>query len=208
MEVRYNPEFGILLLTIILFTACASQRLYYHDADNGRDRFSREIMAAGRGTTEQLSAFLLQNNLDISPDYATYLAQLYIYEAGLEGVNHDIAFAQMCLETGFLKYRGVTNLAQNNFAGLGSVDSLTPGDAFPSAQMGVRAHIQHLKAYGCKDDLRKDPVDRRFEFVERGSAETIDQLEGRWSTDPDYAEKIDGMLTRLYQERKTGNAVK
>ena len=41
--------------------------------------------------------------------------------------------------------------------------------------------IQHLYAYGCKDDLPKGEtiVDPRFSYVKRGSAKTWEKLNGR-----------------------------
>jgi hypothetical protein len=120
-------------------------------------------MASGRSSAAQLAAFLAYHNPEVDSAYARYLAELYIFEAQIEGVDHDVAFAQMCLETGC-----------------------------------VRAHIQHLKAYGSRDDLRMPNVDNRFHYVERGSATTIYQLQGRWSTDPEYADKIAQLMERMF----------
>jgi hypothetical protein len=155
-------------------------------------------MASGRSSAAQLAAFLAYHNPEVDSAYARYLAELYIFEAQIEGVDHDVAFAQMCLETGFLQYDGVADAQQFNFAGLGAVDEHTAGEQFPSAAIGVRAHIQHLKAYGSRDDLRMPNVDNRFHYVERGSATTIYQLQGRWSTDPEYADKIAQLMERMF----------
>ena len=117
----------------------------------------------------------------------------------MEGVNHDIAFAQMCLETGFLRYGGDVKPGQYNFCGLGATGGGEPGLSFPDPRIGVRAHIQHLKAYGSTEDLNNDLVDPRFHFVVRGRAPTIQGLTGTWAADPRYSEKITAILKRLYE---------
>ncbi|MEH2168652.1 MAG: cell wall hydrolase, partial [Nostoc sp.] len=71
--------------------------------------------------------------------------------------------------------------------------------SFPSARIGVRAHVQHLKAYASLEPLVQEVVDPRFRFVTRGIAPLIDQLSGRWSADLDYGTKISAMLKRLYE---------
>ena len=117
----------------------------------------------------------------------------------VEGINYDIAFSQMCLATNFLRFGGDAKPAQNNFADLGAVGGGAQGATFPSAQMGVRAHIQHLKAYANLEPLVQDVVDPRFRFVTRGIAPLVDQLSGRWSSDLDYGKKILAILRRLYE---------
>lgn len=75
---------------------------------------------------------------------------------------------------------------------------------FGSARLGVRAHIQHLKAYGSKDGIYPESkiVDPRFRFVAPGSAPTVEQLTERWSArkyDPPYGTKILNTLKSLYK---------
>lgn len=105
----------------------------------------------------------------------------------------------MCVETGFLRFGGDIKAEQNNFAGLGSIGGGTEAAAFPSARIGVRAHIQHLKAYASLEPLVNEVVDPRFRFVTRGVATKIDELSGRWSADLDYGSKITAMVKRLYE---------
>ncbi len=70
-------------------------------------------------------------------------------EAIQEGVNPDLAFIQMCHETGFLRFDGTVDKSQNNYCGLGATGNGVKGSTFLDQKEGVRAHIQHLKAYGC-----------------------------------------------------------
>ena len=157
-----------------------------------------KIMSGGNTSVAQLQQFLRNNNqagLEQFPD----LPMLYQEEGNIEGVNYDIAFSQMCLETGFLRFGGDIKSVQNNFAGLGSIGGGDETATFESARIGVRAHIQHLKAYASSDPLVQEVVDPRFRFVTRGVAPTIDQLSGRWSADLDYGKNILNILTDLYK---------
>ncbi len=144
-----------------------------------------------------LSGFLRHYNPEISSERALRLARLYVQEAGREGVNPELAFVQMCLETGFLRYGGQVAPGQNNFCGLGALDTGAAGAVFSSERAGVRAHIQHLKAYATAEPLRGSPLDPRYHLVPRGSAETAEDLAGRWATDPDYGNKLKALLLRL-----------
>lgn len=157
------------------------------------------IMGKGYITDENMAAYLARNNPRINPAETRELAKYYVEEAAAEGVNHDIAFAQMCLETGFLRFGGDVKPWQNNFAGLGAIGNGEPGLAFPDPRTGVRAQIQHLKAYGSEDPLNGELVNPRFRFVRRGCAPTIDGLAGTWAADKSYSDKIASILQRLYE---------
>jgi hypothetical protein len=86
----------------------------------------------------------------------------------------------------------------NNFCGLGAIGPEKTGERFPSPQMGVRAQIQHLKAYATADPLNQEQVDPRYDYVNRGSSPTIEKLSGSWAADRSYAEKIADILRRIY----------
>lgn len=156
------------------------------------------IMGQGNTTEVQLNLFLKSNNeaaLNQFPD----IAKLYREEATIEGVNYDIAFCQMCLETNYLRFGGVIKPSQNNFAGLGDVGGGPEGASFPNARIGVRAHIQLLKAYASTEPLVQEVVNPRFRFITRGIAPLVDQLSGRWAADPQYGQKIIAIVRRLYE---------
>lgn len=161
------------------------------------DYIEKRIRARGKYSIERLGRFLMRYNKDIDYHTARLFASYYIDEARVEGINSDIAFVQMCLETGFLKFGGIVKPGQNNFCGLGAVNSATLGNHFPTRRHGVRAHIQHLKAYVSNSFPRNALVDQRFHLVNRGSVITIEDLTGKWATDPDYARKLVGLLKRL-----------
>jgi len=109
-----------------------------------------------------------------------------------------VAFTQMCLETGFLNFGGDVKPEQFNFAGLGAIGGGEPGLSFPDPRTGIRAQVQHLKAYASEEPLNLALVNPRFRFVRRGSSPTIEGLAGTWAADRQYAVKINTMLQRLY----------
>jgi len=126
------------------------------------------------------------------------LPAIYREEAAIEGVNYDIAFCQMCLETGFLQFGGDVRPEQNNFGGIGAIGDGVRGDSFSDRRIGVRAQIQHLKAYATTKPLVQPLVDPRFSLVKRGTAPLLSQLAGRWAEDTNYDKKIMAILRRLY----------
>jgi len=156
------------------------------------------IMGDGILSPEAMSAFLLAANPWAEKEFVEDLAFIYIEESAVEGINHDTAFAQMCLETGFLSFTGLVSPEQNNFCGLGATGPGQPGERFPDPRTGVRAHIQHLKAYATDKPLKQELVDPRYYFVRFGSSPAIRGLSGTWATDELYADKIANILERLY----------
>ncbi|MGD1912035.1 MAG: N-acetylmuramoyl-L-alanine amidase [Rivularia sp. (in: cyanobacteria)] len=157
-----------------------------------------QIMSRGATSEVQLQIFLRDNNQDALVKFPD-LPKLYREEAVIEGVNHDIAFCQMCLETGFLRFGDDIEPQQNNFAGLATIGGGNETASFPSARVGVRAHIQHLKAYASLEPLAQENVDPRFRFVTRGIAPLVTDLSGRWSADSQYGQKIEALVKRLYE---------
>ncbi|OLP16031.1 cell wall hydrolase [Leptolyngbya sp. 'hensonii'] len=157
-----------------------------------------QIMGRGQTSEVQLMMFLKTNHESSLAQFPD-IAKLYREEAGMEGVNYDIAFCQMCVETTFLRFGGDVKPSQNNFASLGSIEGEPTGATFASTRLGVRAHIQHLKAYATKEPLVQELVDPRFRFITRGIAPQLEQLGGRWSADMEYGSRILALVRRLYE---------
>ena len=156
------------------------------------------IMGEGIIPEESLIAFLRYYN-PMAEDFAEELPGIYIEEAIIEGINYDVCFAQMCLETGYLGFGGLVIPEMNNFCGLGAIGPEQRGDWFPDKRTGVRAHIQHLKAYASFEPINQELVDPRHIFVRTGSSPKISGLSGTWAADTGYADKISGILERLYR---------
>ena len=163
-----------------------------------RPPIPENIMGKGRIMPMDMTAFLLSVNSSAEKNFVEKLAIIYTEESAIEGVNHDTAFAQMCLETGFLRFGGLVTADMNNFCGLGSIGPGQPGITFPDARTGVRAHVQHLKAYATEIPLKQELADPRYRYVRLGSSPSIKGLSGTWAADRSYADKINGILERLY----------
>ncbi len=191
-----NNDFSIYYLTPASYLNKSSEEIVELKTPSER------IMGKGKITSSTLANFLKNNNQSIDYSYIKTLAELYLEEAKLEGVNPDIAFTQMCLETGFLRFNGTVDKHQNNFCGLGAIGNGVKGQVFKNARQGVRAHIQHLKAYASTQNLNNKLVDSRFKFVKRGSVTNLSGLTGKWATDNKYDKKIRSLLDRLYRFSK------
>lgn len=153
-------------------------------------------MSKGSLKEGDLFDFISKNNPNLDKNYVSRVVRTYIDESQKEGVNHDIAIAQMLLETGYLNYQGVVSRSQNNFGGIGAVGGQSTGASFTSLEEGIRAHIQHLKAYASTKMPESPLADPRFFLVKRGSARTFYELTGRWATDEVYHQKIENILEK------------
>lgn len=141
------------------------------------------IMGSSIATAEQLNALLLYMNPQAA-EY-THLAAIFLDEGKKEGVRGDGAFCQSLIETGYFKFGGDVHPDQHNYAGLGATGGV-PGLSFPDDKTGVRAQIQHLKAYASTEALCQECVDPRYKYVKKGCAPTFEQLSGKWAV-PGYS---------------------
>ena len=167
------------------------------------------IMGKAKATADQMKSYLKKKNPSV-PQSVLDMIPLYISEGEAEGVRGDIAFAQSCLETGNFTFSGsAVTLPQNNFCGLGVTQRGKAGLSFESPQLGIRAQIQHLKAYASTDELRKARIDPRFRYVTRGCAPYAEWLgqkenpQGKgWAAGEKYGEKILSILKAIMEEGK------
>jgi hypothetical protein len=205
-ETTPETSIGRTLLTAIELTNneyLAKKEAAYKEAVQ---KTVQSIAGKGQAKADKLVAFFLSENRAANKDYIEELVRHYITESEIEGINYEIAFAQMCLETGFLRFGGLVNAEMNNFCGLGSTGPGVPGNTFPTPQLGIRAHIQHLQAYATNLPLKSELVDPRYHYVRRGSAPAVKNLAGSWAADPNYAEKIEFIIGRIYRfEEPAGN---
>lgn len=158
---------------------------------------SHSLSAPGVFAPQQLAQFLLTGNRTFTLSMAMEIATIYWEEGKAEGINSDLAFAQMCLETNYLRFTGTVKPKQNNMCGLGVVSDKVQGNSFPSVRIGVRAHIQHLKAYGNSDPLNGTLVDPRFNLVKRNISPNLSGLTGKWALDAQYDTKIASLMNRM-----------
>ncbi len=134
------------------------------------------IMGKAQATAGQMASYLKKKNPSV-PQSVLDMIPLYLSEGEAEGVRGDIAFAQSCLETGNFTFSGsAVTLSQNNFCGLGVTQRGKKGLSFDTPQLGIRAQVQHLKAYASTDILVNERIDPRFRYVKRGCAPYVEWL--------------------------------
>ena len=163
---------------------------------SGTDGYTK-IMGNAVATAEQMEAYLKATNPSVAQSVLD-MVPLYLSEGKTEGVRGDVAFAQSCLETGNFGFSGsAVTLDQNNFCGMGVTSNGVKGNSFDTPQLGIRAQVQHLKAYASTEALKNACVDPRFQYVTRGCAEYVEWLgqkenpDGKgWATGAGYGEKI------------------
>ena len=167
---------------------------------SGTDGYTK-IMGDAVAAAEQMKAYLKAKNPDVAQSVLD-MASLYLSEGKAEGVRGDIAFAQSCLETGNFTFSGsAVTLSQNNFCGMGVTSNGMKGNSFDTPQLGIRAQVQHLKAYASTDALKNACIDPRFKYVTRGCAEYVEWLGQKenpsgkgWAAGAGYGEKILSIL--------------
>ncbi|MHB8279537.1 MAG: N-acetylmuramoyl-L-alanine amidase [Candidatus Humimicrobiaceae bacterium] len=126
-------------------------------------------------------------------DRARRLADLYIKWGQAFNIRADIAWAQMCHETGFLEFTGVARPEWNNFAGIGITG---PGAmvTFASEELGVIAHYAHLAWYVYPNDINaycNRNYDPRHIGTHRFNGDSsLNTLNSRWAPAADYVNKI------------------
>lgn len=163
-------------------------------------------MGKAKATAAQMQAYIKTVNptvassvLDMIPDY--------LVEGAAEGVRGDVAFAQSCLETGNFTFKGsAITLVQNNFAGMGVTQNGMKGNSWATPQRGIRAQIQHLKAYACMESLNQTCIDPRFIYVSRGSAPYVEYLgiqenpqHTGWAAGIGYGTKVINILNAILE---------
>lgn len=165
---------------------------------------AHEIMGTSSVTVDQMVSyynkrytFPADTYRDKGADSAEAFFKILKEEAEAEGVRADVLFAQVMLETGGLKFGGDVQPSQCNFGGLGAVGGGAAGETFADVRTGLRAQVQHLKAYASTDGLNNACVDKRFQYVSRGTARYVEWLAipqnpyGKgWAADADYGTKL------------------
>ncbi|MCL4386580.1 MAG: N-acetylmuramoyl-L-alanine amidase [Actinobacteria bacterium] len=138
-----------------------------------------------------LRPFIIRGSSQI--DRARRLADLYIKWGQAFNIRADIAWAQMCHETGCLEFGGVAQPGWNNFAGIGITG---PGAVvtFASEELGVIAHYAHLAWYVYPNDINAycninyDP--RHIGGHKFNGDSSLNTLNSRWAPAADYVSKI------------------
>lgn len=163
-----------------------------------------DLAGTAQATVQQMQTYIKKVNPNVAQSVLDMILY-YLSEGRAEGIRGDIAFAQSCLETGNFTFTGsAVTLEQNNFCGLGVLENSMKGASFDTPQLGIRAQIQHLKAYANSAPLQNDCIDLRFHLVTRGAAPTVQYLgiqenpQGYgWASGADYGVKILNILENI-----------
>lgn len=190
----YAPDDENIYLPIMGSTQTSVDQMvrYYNANTSGYDTFESKYDGKYDGCLAKGGASTINQ-----------FAQIVYEEAIAEGVKPEVVFTQCMKETAFLKYGGEVNPNQYNFAGIGATGSVH-GATFENVRMGIRAQVQHLKAYGSLDKLINQCVDPRFNLVSRGSAKYVEWLGKKenptgsgWATSKNYGHDIVNMINVL-----------
>jgi hypothetical protein len=167
-------------------------------------RPSDRILGPARGTTGDVRAFKMESWGSYQPEMREYVEEVYRL-APLVGIDPAIVIAQSAHETG--NWTSDPWKKWLNPAGLGiTAKGQDPGYRWKDGTDAARAQIVHLWAYadygpggsdkpaGWTDLIGYLKLDPRLDLVLNSelnsSVRTINDLTGKWATDPDYAEKI------------------
>ena len=161
------------------------------------------IIGTPMASQNQCVRYLLRNNPN--PNIAVSaeeIVQLYYEEGAREGIRPDVALCQAFKETGFFRYGGTVTPDQNNYCGLGTTSAVVKGSYFPSPQIGVRAHIQHLLAYSSTRRPSTAIVDPRYSIVRKAYGKKTlgnwQDLNGRWAVPgKEYGQQILSMFNAM-----------
>lgn len=193
--INTNATGGLMQIMGTSQTTVAQMVRYYNANASGYDTFKAKYNGKYNGVLAKGGASTINQ-----------FAQIFYEEATAEGVRAEVAFTQCMKETGFLKYGGDVLPNQYNFAGIGATGAVH-GASFSNVRMGVRAQIQHLKAYGSISPLTNPCVDPRFNLVKRGSAQYVEWLGIKenpngygWATSKNYGHDIVGMVNSLLKK--------
>lgn len=134
----------------------------------------------------------------------TTFCKMILQEANIEGVKAEVLFAQIMLETGWLQFGGDVSISQFNFGGIGATGGV-PGNSFGSVRKGIRAQVQHLKAYASKNPLQKPCIDPRFTYVDRGKTPYVEWLGSQenpykygWAVNKGYGSKLMKIINEFF----------
>lgn len=193
--INTNATGGLMQIMGTSQTTVAQMVRYYNFNASGYDTFKAKYNGKYNGVLAKGGASTINQ-----------FAQIFYEEATAEGVRAEVAFTQCMKETGFLKYGGDVLPNQYNFAGIGATGAVH-GASFSNVRMGIRAQIQHLKAYGSISPLTNQCVDPRFNLVKRGSAQYVEWLGIKenpngygWATSKSYGHDIVNMVNVLLKK--------
>jgi len=142
------------------------------------------------------------------------LARLYVEYGRRFGIRADMAWVQMCHETGFGRYGGDVLPEQNNYAGIGATGGGVQGNEFATPELGVIAQIAHLAWYTYPDHVSDPYCVRSYDPTSPGDprhfnnhlgcgrphpggCRIVQDLTGRWAASTVYGDSLYKMAQKI-----------
>lgn len=204
---------NLLMSAVIIFAMFAALGFKHVEATNFNEKMLRQVQLTDAGgkdipkiilredprditifgapvaTQEQMVQFIRLRNPNPKINCSVEDLVRYYYEEGaVENIRPDIALCQAIKETGTWNYGGDVTPDQNNYCGLGTTGGGVKGGYFPTPQIGVRAHIQHLLVYTSTRPTKLKNVDPRYDHIVNnrkdvfGNVHTWVGLNGIWAS--------------------------
>ena len=204
MIVIYIKTTSVLLLVYITINSYAVEEYNISDID---------IIGQGKLEYQWLIQYIMEKTLSLEIDYLETIINTYIEVSTKEGVNSDVAIAQMLYHTQCLAFSSHLSKDYNNFASIGGEDiSVWTLHKFSTIEAGVYAHVQHLKSYASEETIASSRLDPRLEILKQkkliGSAKKLLDLSNKWSENPYYGKYIFNVLKKMYFYASISSTVK
>jgi hypothetical protein len=184
IDYRYTPNDESIQVQGITFS--------FGGDDGGKYRLSPPVDTAtiterieGWGTLNPavIIQFIQEQNRSYTRNFLEDFIGTYFGEARALGINPDLAIAQMCYVTNFL--RNEKAMSTRNYAGF---TTMPAGGRFRNREEGIQAHIQHLKGYADDRYRPSHIVDPRWNNLDnvRGTVNSLDGLARIWAPNNRY----------------------
>jgi N-acetylmuramoyl-L-alanine amidase len=166
------------------------------------------LLAAPRGSAARALVSALQAEARRPEEVRAYVTEVYRL-APLVGLDPAIVIAQSAHETGWWQSPAWTD--HLNPAGIGITGADVASPSWESGVTAARAHLVHLFLYAAGSIPPGHPLepyvplDPRYDAAlaagRAHTASSLADLTGQWATDPDYAERVARVGSRLFAER-------
>jgi len=161
----------------------------------------RNIEGSGSLAKSNIVGYIHSINPGAARGDVEALIDAYIREARWENINYDIAVAQMCYATNYLRDRQLMN--DHNYGAFAAINGVPV--RYANMNEGIRAHIQHLKGYASRERPQWNIVDKRYQTLVTdnilGTVKTLDALFRVWAPkdQQNYGNRINKILEDLYR---------
>lgn len=162
---------------------------------------STPILGVAQARSDQACIWALEKG---APEwFSCDLAKVYWRLAPLHGIRPEVAYAQAAHETGFGHFGRAVTREHHNYCGLkvvnpGADDAADSHARFPTPEVGVIAHLEHIGIYaGAPGYPKAVPVDTRHFGYLLGKASNVEDWSGKWAPSPTYHVKVVDFINQI-----------